>query len=524
MNISYVIRQLGILYLVLGLLMAGVAVFDVLDRFVGQPHAPHGASLEAMLGGALVAGLLGGVLFRVFNRRKASELFGRREALLLVALGWLGGAALAAVPFWLWAEWPGSGPEVHEFQSYASCYFEAMSGLTTCGSTVLAEVESLPRSILLWRSLTHWIGGLGIVVLFVAVYSSLGVGGRKLFQFESSGRTGYDVMPQIRQTARLLWLVYLGLTLAEVVLLWAFGLSPFDAVCETFGTIASGGFSTRTASIAAYDSVAVEITVIVFMVLTGVNYGLFLLMVHGRWRQAWRDPELRLFLVTTLVGGLIVSATILGKVIVTTTGEQVYGSVPQALRYGFFQLVSIRTNTGFATADFDQWGFFSMATLLVLMFMGASAGSTGGGVKVIRCLVAFKVMAAQVERIFRPNVVRVIKVGGSPVDAQARVDAVVFIMMFLAVWLIGAVLVMGTEMAVSAADPAVEPIDFTTAATACAATINTTGPGWARVGAVMNFGWFSAPSKILLSLLMVLGRLEIYAILVLFVPGYWRSE
>jgi trk system potassium uptake protein TrkH len=522
-NIAYVLRQLGILYIVLGALMAGVACFDALDWMHTGTARSLMPSLEALLSGALGAAALGAGLFYWFGRKSRDTLFGRREALLLVALGWLGGAALAAVPFWVWGRWTTVAVQSHPFGSFASCYFEAMSGLTTTGSTVLAEVESLPRSLLLWRSLTHWVGGLGIVVLFVAVYSSLGVGGRKLFQFESSGRVGYDVIPQIRQTARLLWLVYLGLTVMEVLLLLVFGLGLFDAVCETFGTIASGGFSTRTASIAGYHSLGAEIVIIVFMVLTGVNYGLFLLVLHGRWRQATRDPELRWYLGSLLIGGAIVSATLIGKVIVTSAGQQVQGTIPQALRYGFFQLTSIRTNTGFATADFDGWGFVSTATLLVLMFMGASAGSTGGGVKVIRCLVAFKVLAAQVERIFRPHVVRVIKVGGENIDAPMRLDAVAFIMMFLASWLIGSFLVMAIEQRMPA-DPTAPAIDFTTAATACAATINTTGPGFARVGAIMNFGWFSAPSKILLSLLMVLGRLEIYAILVLFMPSYWRSE
>jgi trk system potassium uptake protein TrkH len=509
---------LGILYVVLGGLMAGIAFFDVLDWIYSDTPRPLMPSLQALLGGALTAAAAGAGLFWAFGRRSRDTFFGRREALLLVALGWLGGAALAAVPFWVWGTWTSLAVEPHPFASYISCYFEAMSGLTTTGSTVLAEVEPVPRSLLLWRSLTHWIGGIGIVVLFVAVYSSLGVGGRKLFQFESSGRSGYDVMPQIRQTARLLWLVYLGMTVAEVLLLWAFGLNLFDAVCETFGTVASGGFSTRTASIGGYRSPAIEAVATLFMVLAGVNYGLFLLIAHGRWRQAIRDPELRAYLLLMLVGFGIIGATLLASrgPIVTSTGESVAATVPAVVRYAGFQTASLHSSTGFVTADYDRWPFLAKAVILFLMFAGPCAGSTGGGLKVMRLLVVGRLLLQQVERIFRPHVVRVVKVAGASIEPQTRLDVMLFIFTFIGLVVAGSVLLMVFEPAGT--------MDYQTAFSACAATINTTGPGFGKVGAVMNYGWLSPASKIVLSLLMVLGRLEIYAILVLFVPSYWRRE
>lgn len=518
MNVSYVLRQLGILYVVLGTLMAGIACFDILDWTYSDAARPLMPTLQALLGGALVAAAAGTGLFWTFGRRVRDTFFGRREALLLVALGWLGGAALAAVPFWIWGTWTSATAAPHPFASYISCYFEAMSGLTTTGSTVLAEIEPVPRSLLLWRSLTHWIGGIGIVVLFVAVYSSLGVGGRKLFQFESSGRSGYDVMPQIRHTARLLWLIYLTMTVAEILLLWAVGLDLFEAVCETFGTVASGGFSTRTASIGGYRSPVIEAVATLFMVLAGVNYGLFLLIVHGRWRQAIRDPELHAYLVLMLAGFAIIGTALLlsREPIVTSTGDTVPATVPAVIRYVGFQTASLHSSTGFVTADYDRWPFLAKAVILFLMFAGPCAGSTGGGLKVMRLLIAGQLLVQQAERIFRPHVVRVVKVAGATIEPQMRLDVMLFIFMFVGLVVAGSVLLMLFEPAGA--------MDYETAFTACAGAINTTGPGFGRVGAMMNYGWLSAPSKIVLSLLMVLGRLEIYAILVLFVPSYWRHE
>ncbi len=525
MNIRYIFRQLGLLMFVLSLSILAVAAWSAIQ--VRQGEAAESPAMWSLLW-TVIVGLIVGLVFWLIGLG-ANDFLGRREALLLVALSWLFGAGLSALPYrlWVWLEpalgltaqgLGASGEAVdHAFRSYISCYFEAMSGLTTTGATVLSHVDALPRGLLLWRCLTHWLGGLGIVVLFVAVLPTLGVGGKKLFQVEAPGPTSQGVRPRIRETARILWMIYVGLTVVLAAILWSLGMGLFDAVCHTFATLATGGFSTRNASIGGYNSVGIDVTIIVFMVLAGVNFGLYYQLFHRRFYRVWTDPELRLYLGIILLAGTVTSVVLMGQPVVTTTGQEAVATTGQAVRHGVFQVVSIQTTTGFCTADFNQWGFLPKAVLIGLMFVGASAGSTGGGIKVIRCLIAAKVMLAEVERVFRPNVVRTLRVGRMPVDPELRLGTLVYVMGIPVLFLIGAVLLMLLE-------PAGSGIDFTTAATASAATLNNIGPGLGLVGAVENYGWFSAPGKIVMSVLMVLGRLEVYAIFVLFMPRFWRGE
>jgi len=486
----------------------------------GNEREWHGAM--GLLGGAL-SGLCLGLLLSVLSGRQDDTL-DRREALLLVALTWLVGAAVAGLPYWLWAHcdpgaWSAMGTSAgqsHPFISFVSCYFEAMSGMTTTGATVLSDIEVLPRSLLLWRATTHWLGGLGIVVLFVAVLPTLGVGGKKLFQVEAPGPTQQGVRPRIRETARILWLIYVGLTVAEVLALGLCGMSWFDAVCHTFATLATGGFSTLNASVGGFDHAGVDTVVIIFMILAGVNFGLYYQMIGRRFRTVWKDPELRLYLAIIGIAFVIVFASVVGRQMAPTGAQEIDPTIGSAVRYSLFQVVAVQTTTGFCTANFDQWGFLSKAVLLLLMFVGASAGSTGGGIKVIRVLIAFKVMIAEVQRVFRPNVIRPIKVGRMTVDPELRLAVLVYVLGIVVLFGIGAMLLMLFQ--------GPDNIDFATAASASAATLNNIGPGLARVGAIENYGWFNAPSKIVMCLLMALGRLEVYAILVLFVPRFWSRD
>ncbi len=491
-------------------------------QYIGG-DATERASMEALLFSVSIGLVVALILWT--SSREAADFLGRREALLLVALGWLCGAAVSALPYWLWAILRVSrhhgvtralADTGHPFRSFVSCYFEAMSGLTTTGATVLRDVESLPHGLLLWRALTHWLGGLGIVVLFVAVLPNLGVGGKKLFQIEAPGPTSQGVRPRIRETARVLWLIYVGLTVAQILVLRSLGVDWFESVCHTFATLATGGFSTRNASVGAYHSVAIDVTIIFFMVLAGVNFGIYYQLIRRRFYSVWKDPELRLYLSILLVASLIIAFSLIDHGMVTTTGQVLQPSVIQAIRYSVFQVTSIQTTTGYCTADFDRWGFVAKSVLVGLMFVGASAGSTGGGIKVIRCLIAVKVMLAEVERVFRPNVVRTIKVGRVTVDPELRLATLVYVLGIPTLFMTGAVLLMLLEPT--------GQIDFTTAATASAATLNNIGPGLGLVGATENYDWFSAPSKMVLSILMVLGRLEVYAIFVLFLPRFWRGE
>ena len=511
-NLRLVTRQLAYLLLVLSLTILLTAAATV---FIWRPVADDLSSWRAIyaMGAAVLLGMLVGCGLIAVSRG-GDDYLGRREALLLVALSWIVGAALAGAPFRIWAMLNGLD---HPFNSSVHCYFEAMSGLTTTGATVLSNIEAVPRGLLLWRAATHWLGGLGIVVLFVAVLPTLGVGGKKLFQVEAPGPKQQGVRPRIRETARLLWFIYLGLTVLQAVMLHLTGLEWFDAICITFATLATGGFSTQNASVGGFTLVTQTI-IIGFMVLAGVNFGIYYQLIRRRFRAVYKDPELRFYLLIMLVGSLVVAGTLIEQEIVSSAdGNPVLlPSLGGAVLHGVFQVVSIQTTTGFVSADFDQWSFTAKAVLVLLMFVGGCAGSTGGGIKVIRILMAGRVMIAEIERVFRPNVVRAVKVGGSAIDAETRQGVLVYVIGIMLIFGVGSIVIMMLEQG--------QDVSFITAATACAATLNNIGPGLARVGAIQNFGWFSEPSLIVMSLLMALGRLEVYALVVLISPRFWRSE
>ncbi len=509
MNLNYrvVIRQLGLLLFVLSALIGAVGLFGVVDHWGGATKST--GDVEALFLTAF-GGLMAGGLLHVFGRRM-SENFGQREALLLVALSWILGAGLAALPFRLWAISRADTSIPHQFDQFVNCYFEAMSGLTTTGATVIESLATLPRSMLLWRSLTQWLGGLGIVVLFVAVLPMLGVGSRRVYRVEAPGPSPEGVQPRIRDTARILWMIYVGLTGAEILALKIAGMSWFDSVCHTLTTLATGGFSTQDASAAAYPSTAVNVIIIAFMLFAGINFALYQQLLHGHWRAVKKDPELRCYLVIILVATGIVTFSIMQ----TPDADRADGFA-QAARQSLFQVVSMQTTTGFCSADFDTWGFAAKATLVALMFVGGCAGSTGGGIKVVRIMIAVKVLLTEIEHIYRPKVVRLVKIGKTTIDADLKLSTLVYVLGIGVLFVLGAALLMLFESE--------NGIDVTTAATASIATLNNIGPGLAKVGATQNYAWFTAPSKIVMSILMLLGRLEMFTLIVLLSPRFWRTE
>ncbi len=515
MNLRFVVKQFGLLLLVLSGILLGVAVMAIF--FVTEARLPEpvtAAARASLFASGLIGAVAGGVLW--WLGRRAPAQLGRREALLLVALTYLLGAAFAALPYWGWAVLT----DGHPFDSYVNCYFEAMSGLTTTGATILADIEAVPRSLLLWRAFTQWLGGLGIVVIFVAVLPTLGVGGKRLFRHEAPGPTKEGLQPQIRQTARILLYIYLALTVAEILALWIGPMDLYDSVCHTFTTVATAGFSTRNASIGHYDSTFVDAIVIIFMVLAAVNFAMYFALIRGKVASVWRDPELRTYLVILLVGSLIVVGFLLGQPIRTTGGEELRdASAGEAIRYGLFATLSIATTTGFCTADFDQWPFAAKAVLVLLMFIGGSAGSTAGGLKVIRIWIAFKVMLSEIEHVFRPQVVRPVRVGNRIIDDELKLGTIAYVLGIVILFAAGSGAVMLFERYLGG-----NSIDYTTAAAASLASLCNIGPGLGKVGAVKNYGWMTAESKLVLSLLMALGRLEVFAIIVLFNPRFWRGD
>ncbi len=427
-------------------------------------------------------------LIKVKNQRIKAH-----EGLSIVALGWLLASLFGALPFYLSGYIP----------FYVDALFETISGFTTTGATILLDIESLPRSLLFWRSFTHWIGGMGILVFTVALLPTLGIGGLKIFRAESPGPVTDKIMPKIKDTAKILYLTYITISLAEILLLKLGGMSLYESAVHTFGTLGTGGFSNRGASIGAYDSSYIHVVISIFMILSGTNFALYFALYKRKWREMVRDAEWRFFL------GIIAVATLAITInLVSINGQSLW----MALRDGLFQVSSIITTTGYATVDFDLWPTFSKMVLFMLMFVGGSAGSTGGSIKVIRILIMLKLIKREVLKIFHPRAMIPVKVGGKSVPNEVIASITSFIALYLLLFIV-------STLAIS-----LEEISLVGAASAVAATLGNVGPGFEAVGPTQAYAAFSVPSKLLFSLLMLMGRLELFTIVALLVPKNWRTE
>lgn len=511
MNHRLILNQVSRLLFLLAGAMVAMALLSALWHWRGRND--EWEALKAFLLAASLPGAAGFLLHRA--TRTAPTQLTRRDAVLLVVLSWLVGALVAALPFLLWGLQVGDAAPDKAFRSFVPAFFEAMSGLTTCGATVLGRVEEYPRSILLWRSSTHWIGGLGIVVLFVAVLPSIGTAGKRMFMAESTGVTPEGLRPQIRQTARVLWLIYLGLTVTQVLLLLLAGMDLFDSVCHTFATVATGGFSTRSASLAAFQSPTIEMICVVFMFLGGVNFALYYRILRRQHRNVLRDSELRWY--AGILGGavLIVAGSIwaAGHPIDMADGAKIAPTLLQSLRSALFVVTSMQTTTGFSSADYTQWPALAIAVIVLVMLIGGCGGSTAGGIKVIRSIIAIRTLKVEIEREYRPAAVRPLLVGSSTIDPQSRVAAVALVMAALLAIPLGAALLLATEPDAR--------MDLATAASACLACFSVVGPAFGAVGPLDNYGWMSDRSLLILTALMLLGRLEVFAVLALLSRKFW---
>ncbi len=447
------------------------------------------AAANAFLVSALVTGLTGALLS--YLGRRAAEVY-RREGILVVAGGWILASIFGALPYLVAAT----------FTHPVDALFESASGFTTTGASLLTHIESAGRGILFWRSFTQWLGGMGIIVLFVALLPELGPGARFLYKLEVPGPSAEALQPRIHDTAGILWKIYLMLTGAQTVLLMAAGLDLYDALTHTFSTLSTGGFSPRQASVAAFDSVWVEIIIIVFMLLAGANFSLYYGMRKRRGWNLFRDTEFRLYMALVAGFTLLVAWDLLRR--------DTYDAPAEALLDSAFQVSSILTTTGFATADFAVWPVLSRMLLVVLMFIGGCAGSTAGSMKVMRMVIGVKSALREVRLIFSPNSILPVLVGGKTVPDSVVRSVAGFFILYLSCWGVGTLLL-------SISGP-----DLVTAATAAAATLGNIGPGLHAVGPNENFAFFSAPDKALMVLLMWLGRLEIYSIAALFTRSFWR--
>ena len=496
----------------------------------------------ALLGSMAVCFAVAGLL-RYLGRNSTGELF-RKEAMAVVGLSWVLATVLGALPYMI----SRTERAADRRMSVVDAMFEAQSGFSTTGATVLTELEDphmVPRCILFWRSSTHFLGGLGIIVLFVAILGQ-GSAGKALMQVEMPGPSHSTPQARMQHTAWVLFLIYAGLNSVLTILLWMEGLSLFDALCHAFGTMATGGFSTYNASIGHFTTVPelngtlIEMTIVVFMLLAGTNFMLMYCLVIRKPGRLLADVEWRTYIAVILAATALVVGFGLflehknfdrfGTADVpvnggTATDDDKY-PLTRGIRFGLFQVVSITTTTGFCTDDFDQWNSFSRGILLLLMFVGGCAGSTGGGLKVIRHVLFVKILRLEIEQAFHPTVVRPLRLGGEPVQQQElRRDVLVYFALILAIFIAGWLFTITVEPDGTWTDYGHQREHKLIDAASCvAATLNNIGPGLGVIGATKNYTNFTWPTKILFIWLMMLGRLEIFVILVLFVPRFWRTQ
>lgn len=433
-----------------------------------------------------------GLIFYFIFRKERTDQISQREGMAIVAIGWTAVGLYGAFPFYFCtSEW-----------TFVDACFESVSGFTTTGSSILADIEALPKGLLLWRSLIQWMGGMGIIVLSIAILPLLGVGGMQLYKAEVPSPVPDKLKPRIRDTAVVLWKVYALFTAAQIIFLMIGGMRFFDALCHALTTLPTGGFSTQNASIAQYDSLYFDVVIIFFMVLAGINFSLHYQLLRGRPLVFWKDAECRFFLMAVLVLSLIVSWDLFGSV---------YDSIGQALRYGAFQVVSIVTTTGYATSDYEQWPAMSQLILVLCMFLGACAGSTGGGMKCLRIMLCFKYCYKELFSMVHPRAVTSVKIGGRTVPQDVIHSVLGFLALYMGLFGLSSVVLAGMG------------VDFMTAFSAVASCIGNIGPGFGMVGPVENFAPIPVMGKWLLIWCMLLGRLEIYTLLIFLVPEFWRK-
>jgi len=482
MRWRYILNIVGILTLFFGFTM----IFPLLVGLYYQDQSVIPV-LESM-GLTIIAGLL---LHLLFKGTKA-ETISQREGMAVVAIGWTAIGFFGAFPFYLGSEG----------FSFVDAFFESVSGFTTTGASILTNIEAVSKGLLFWRSFIQWLGGMGIIVLSIAILPFLGLGGMQLYKAEVPSPVPDKLRPRIRDTAMTLWKVYALISLAEVILLMIGGMDLYNALCHTFTTMPTGGFSTKNGSIAHFNTVYFDIIFILFMIFAGINFSLHYQMIRGKPLAFWRDSECRFFLGVVIVLTIIVSFNIYGAV---------YGKIGQAIRYGAFQVVSILTTTGYATADYEKWPAMSQLILLLCMFLGASAGSTGGGMKCLRIMLCVKFVYKELFSLIHPHAVTHIKIGGKTVPEDVMRSVLGFVALYMGLFAFSSVLLAGMG------------VDFVTSFAAVAASIGNIGPGFGLVGPVDNYAQIPYMGKWLLVWCMLLGRLEIFTVIILLVPEFWRK-
>ncbi len=489
MNYRFLSRLLGFIFGALGgafLVCLAIALLHRDDP--GEPTAIRGFQVSAA-----AAFIIGGALW-LLGRGATPRMF-RKEALCLVGIGWILASLMGAVPYVL----------IMDGCRLSDALFESSSGITTTGASVFTGFEEWPRSLLFWRQFSQWIGGIGIVVFFVAILGFLGAGGKILFTNESSAKTADFHHGRIQSVVARLFFLYIGISAACFASLRLAGMDWYDAVCHAFTTVSTAGFSTRSDSIAAFNSPGIEWVMIVFMILGSISFFFHLLILRREWRPAGKNTEVIAYLFILLAASAVVAG------LLVFDGNE--NGIHEPVRTAVFQVVSIASTSGFGTADYDQWPVFGRAVLLVLMIIGGCAASTAGGAKVIRIVVATKICFTHVEKSFRSNVVRPIIANGKPIDSGTRENILIYLVLL-------GLIAMGGVIVFSLLEPNISLEGSISSVVSCFFNI---GPGFAEIGPTENYGSLGDASKILLSLLMIMGRIELFAVLVLFLPTLWKK-
>ncbi len=471
---------------ILGHLLRYEAIFMILPVVTGLIYVEK--ETYAFLGVAILTFLIGTVMT---HRKPKSTKFYTRDGSVTVALGWIVLSIFGALPFVCCGDIP----------SYIDALFETISGFTTTGASILTDVEALSHASLMWRSFTHWVGGMGVFVFILSLLPMLGGYSMQLMKAESPGPSVDKFVPKVKDTAKILYSLYIVVTVTQITVLLLTGMPVFDTLTLTFGTVGTGGFGVKNDSLASYSALQQNI-ITFFMIVSGINYSAYFYIISKRFKDAFHMEEVRWYL------GIILAAV----VIITLNTAPLYSGITETLRHAFFQVASIVTTTGFSTTDFNLWPELSKTILVLLMIIGACAGSTAGGFKVSRMLILLKSIQKELSNMIHPREVKKIRMDGHVIKPEVLQSAHVYLMIYCTFFLLSILLI------------SIDNFDFTTNFTAVAATFNNIGPGLAGVGPTSNFSCYSAFSKFVLMIGMLVGRLELYPIMLLLLPATWKRK